>query len=522
MSHWFSTPWGDGALLGGILALALAFRLAGIMREHPWLDEVMTLFHLHEASFGEFVAGVRRTEGTASFAYLPLAWGAVRLIPGGHVLVLRGVSIALGLASLAGVYVLGYRAAGRHAAVTATLFLAVSQTHVHYSQEIRPYALLMAAAALSSIAFLNAYARPTPSKRWIALNTAANAVVVWAHMLAPLLLAAQGLTLWGLMMRRYKRWIAWGLLQMPAVILLAVLWIRTLDWELVGDVTGHVGLPGIADLRGYFHVLLGTLFHHTPDLTVFMRTGKTLELGILALGGIGLLGSAWAFVRPMRAPRAAPSMWEPRFAILYLSLWSLVPAGALFLFSYVWMPIFVVHYVIHAIMPLALLVTIGLGQLPGRWLRGGLAALLILAAAHEHLAFAGPARPNYADAFQPIVEADAGEETIVVYPPHYELTVAYNWRRLHGGRPEPRLETVEDLEVAPDLLAERSAKGRAWLLVHGRWTVPSELEERLRAADLVIERYPIPGGVRRLFVYEAAASDRNGHECVVEGRSEQP
>ena len=506
-THTFSRRC-DPILFGAVVVLALGMRLIDLERGSPWYDEVLTLYFLDADNFASFVQEQRAAEGTGSFAYLVIAWIATHYLPGDPVATLRGISIALGLFSLAGTYYMGLRTLGRYAAVTSSLLLALSLTHIFYSQGIRPYALLMAASTFASIAFLQAYAHPRVSSGWLGANTLLNVLVVWSHMLGPLLLLSQGLTLWIHRGRQVKQWLVWGACQLPGVAALGYFWIRTLDWNFVWRVAPDIPPQGLPEVLGYFHVLLGTrLERQTVGLANFMHTQVSLDTAILLGASIGLVLAAWLLIRYdiTKDPPEGQCTWDPKFALSYLFLWLFAPALILFTLDNLWTTLFFARYVFHTSIPLVLLVAIGFSRFPTPWLRNSLAGLLVCALAYQYLAFEGPLRHDYKATFNTILHADGLDDPIIGYPFYYRRTVIYNWQRLFPPTeaPIPEILWPEDRSELLKHLREHSlSHGRSWLILHEHVCAPSELETDLRNMGLDFERFRIPGGMPPIFVYE--------------------
>ncbi|MFP4172875.1 MAG: hypothetical protein ACLFV4_08180 [Candidatus Hydrogenedentota bacterium] len=508
----------DFIILGAILALGLCMRLIGITKGSSWYDEVLTLYFLDADSFVAFVREVRAVESTGSLGYLVIAWFATQYLPGDPVLVLRGISIALGLIPLAGAYYIGRQISGRYAAVISPLLLAVSLTHVFYSQGIRPYALLMAAATLASIAFLNTYANSQISKGWLGANTLLNTIVVWTHMLGPLLLVSQGLTLWICKGRQVKQWLAWGACQLPGIAALAYFWIRTIRWNHVWEVTPDIPPQGLAEVFGYFHVLLGSRHEsQTVNLADLMHTQVSLEVVILAGAIVGILGSIWLLIHcyPKRNSNNGNSPRDTRFTVIYLFVWLLAPAVILFVLDHVWTTMFFARYVFHTSVPLAVLIALGLNQFSTAWLRNGIAGILICALAYQYLAFEGPLRNDYKATFDTIREADGVDDPIIGYPFYLRRTVLYNWRRLYPASkdslpvflwPENRIEL---LKYARE---ETLSQGRSWLILHPHALSPAELEADFHSLGLDFKRFRIPGGMLPVFVYKIRNEDNTAQE----------
>ena len=137
----------EAALVGGLLAVALAVRFLGLSEGDFWNDELYTLTIVDKSPTNVQVA-VQETESSPHLYYL-LAWVWSGILGGGEA-ALRSLSAVAG-ALVAPVAYLTLRQVGlRTEALIAGALAAVSPLLVWYSQEARVYSLfaLMTAVAL--------------------------------------------------------------------------------------------------------------------------------------------------------------------------------------------------------------------------------------------------------------------------------------------------------------------------------------------------------------------------------------
>ena len=138
-------PAGINKLLIAILFLALALRLLGISHRQMWFDEAY--FYIQaEDGLGAFLEStVTPTEvGDAADnhppGYFTLLWAWMQVF-GSSTLAARLFSVFSGLGVVAFVYMLGRRLFGDQAARAAAFLTAISPFQIHFSQEVRMYAL---------------------------------------------------------------------------------------------------------------------------------------------------------------------------------------------------------------------------------------------------------------------------------------------------------------------------------------------------------------------------------------------
>jgi 4-amino-4-deoxy-L-arabinose transferase-like glycosyltransferase len=127
--------WG---LLGLLLLTAAAWRIDGLAARRLWVDERWTERFVRESeSLGEILAvGTQDDHQHPPLGYAT-AWLAARHDAGPARL--RAPSVVAGVASIAGLALVGARLFGWRAGFAAAFGMAISVYHVAYSQEARPY-----------------------------------------------------------------------------------------------------------------------------------------------------------------------------------------------------------------------------------------------------------------------------------------------------------------------------------------------------------------------------------------------
>ncbi len=218
-------PLALGAAALAVLTLALALRLTGLTAQSLWFDEGASLVRSGGASLGDWAAGLQATH--ASERYQPLYFAVLRAWRGAFgdgEAALRSLSVVCGVGAVAAVAAAGALLGGALHGLLAAALLAVSAFAVTYSQEVRPYALLMLLAALQIAAVLADLRRPQTATATRRLAWLATGVGAWAGpfaILASLALAAAHLAV----LREGRRWLGWWLpplaLALPLIIYLA-------------------------------------------------------------------------------------------------------------------------------------------------------------------------------------------------------------------------------------------------------------------------------------------------------------
>jgi mannosyltransferase len=166
--------------LGVIVALAAAIRLSTLGVQSFWLDEATTGFIVGQRSLGEVNDLVWDNE-TSPPLYYWVAWAWGNVFGTGDVS-LRLIPALAGVATIPVAFGIGRRAAGTRAGLVAAALTATSPLLLYYSQENRPYALLILFGALSVLFLQRSLA--DPSARNLAGWAAAAALGMASHYFA--------------------------------------------------------------------------------------------------------------------------------------------------------------------------------------------------------------------------------------------------------------------------------------------------------------------------------------------------
>lgn len=274
------------ALLGLVVLAGGLLRLAGI-RQNLFGDELFAYFEVHGRSLAGVFDQLRAppvafpTEVSPP-AFFVLARAADAL---GDPIALRVPSLLAGTGTIAAVWGLGRRAGGEIAGLVAAAVLALSGYAIFYSQEARPYALMMLLVALSTLGALGVAARA--GRGWWVLYAGAAVAAAYTHYTAVFALAAQaGWLLW------VRRDALRPLLAVHLAMALAYApWLPSVDAKgLRGAVLGQSFAPGS------FLTVLGHVFPGQAFLP--LETVPGLAPAVLALLGVLAAGILVARRRP--------------------------------------------------------------------------------------------------------------------------------------------------------------------------------------------------------------------------------
>jgi mannosyltransferase len=182
----------DRRLLVVLTIAAAAIRFATSDVQSYWFDEALTA-KLLSMPLGDMVSSIPHTELTPPLYYL-LAWPWAHVF-GTQEAALRAFSAVVGTAVVPVAYLAGRELMTRTAGLVAAALVAFNPLLIWYSQEARPYSLLVLLCALSLLWFARARQRRTARDLW--LWAIASALALLTHYFAAFLVVPEAL------------WLAW-------------------------------------------------------------------------------------------------------------------------------------------------------------------------------------------------------------------------------------------------------------------------------------------------------------------------
>jgi hypothetical protein len=179
-------------LLVALSLAAAAIRFATIDVQSYWFDEALTA-KLVGMPFGDMLSRLPDTELTPPLYYV-LAWPWAHLF-GTHEAALRSFSALAGIAVVPVAYLVGREAVSQTAGLVAAALVAFNPLLIWYSQESRPYSLLVLLSGLSLLFFLRGLRRRRQHDLWA--WALASQLALLTHYFAAFLVVPEAL------------WLAW-------------------------------------------------------------------------------------------------------------------------------------------------------------------------------------------------------------------------------------------------------------------------------------------------------------------------
>lgn len=280
----------EWSLLVAASAVALGLRLLRLDRSELWFDEAFAALVVMEPTRA-LLSELAGDTAPPLYFLLLRGWS---LLLGADAWTLRLFSVLCGLLAVWATFVAACRLWGARAGLASAALMAVSPLHIHYSREVRPYALLIV-FVLASLMALEAMSRSRPAS--VAAYCGATAAATWTHNYGLFLLVVLGL--WVLIRRVPAATAA----RAAGVVVAAYLpWLPVLVTQTTSGATQWVERlwvgtpPALAPLLSLAGFCIGG---HTPE---YIRTGSDavpVWLQTLAYAAFALLIGAALVRRPV-------------------------------------------------------------------------------------------------------------------------------------------------------------------------------------------------------------------------------
>lgn len=318
-----------------LLLLAAIFRWFRIESQSLWYDEGYSLVFSGGRSVWESMARIAGASGSERFqpAYFVLLhlWRAVL---GSAEFWLRSLSAILGVVAVVVVYVAAHQLLNAKAALLAGLGIAVSAFAIIYSQEVRPYALIVLVAAVQLWAAARIVSEPSATHRWKWVLWASFFVGSFCSLFMLLFSGALVASAWLCQPRRFM-WGMWGVsavFLVPASLFYAAPMLEHRDLAIsttgqpvaqnavfvaYGLLAGPTLGPSMEQLRGPDRVRV--MFRHWPALTLLACMVLAVLAAAMVSKPVGSVESCYlscvvvlGFLSSTLFALATGLSWQPR------------------------------------------------------------------------------------------------------------------------------------------------------------------------------------------------------------------
>jgi uncharacterized membrane protein len=456
---WWSRDRGSWYLVVGLVCVAAGLRILTLYRNAFWVDELDEL-----TTSANHIGSVMTTRD--GFPPLSSLLDHVWLWFGSFETV-RWLAVAYGLGAVVLLALAAARIGGRRAGVIALAIGAFSPLLIWYSQELRPYSLLMLVAAASLLALLRAVESGRRSD-WM-VYAVISALGLWTQYFYALTVGAAVIWLW---LRRRSLGNIRPAVEAHVLIFVLALPLLALVW---GDVSYQATYQASNATAEQSSFGLGALGY-----TIFsFFSGYSLGPSLRALHDQSLgaaLRSGWPWVLLFAVLVIPLSVWAIRrsrrdYGVRLLVALVVIPIAVAGLLSVVADVGFRPRYVSWCVVPLVVLAAVAIDRLDRSWFVVAMALVLGAsgwAYANRHFNAAYRTEDmreaaRLADQIDP-----TGEEPMFVAVDYMAPLAVYYSRTDRPVIPVPPIEAAEgELEAAVTLITDR-AGGDSFFLVYTR------------------------------------------------------
>ncbi len=356
-------------VLLGLLLLGLFLRIYDLGSESLWLDEVIS----SQISSNDLAHAVKAYQVTD---HPPLYFLCLHFwidLFGHSEPSMRFLSVIFGFLSIVMIYKMGALLFEEKTALLGAFILAISSFGIRYSQEARPYGLVIL-LSLCSWYFLIDHVRKKRAVVFIGyiLSTAG---LMYTHYFSCFILFAQNVYIFteSIASKKFTRgYLRKWFLAQGSLLFVYLPWIRILSGEFVKMQKGYLWIP-----KPDFFSLIGSLKEYAgsaPLLAIFILLLVLLVLSFNRAKGIKTMAEAFQSVK-----RRSLSLPKDAEGVYLLSLWFLLPLLIPFVVSqFSQSSIYWTRYTIEAMPAFYLLVAKGISSI--KYSRARASVIVIIAA----------------------------------------------------------------------------------------------------------------------------------------------
>lgn len=457
-----------------LLGAGMGFRLYKIEDESLWLDEFITWRNLDLPTLGEYIANLRTRDATFVPGYYVLVYYWAK-ITNYSTVAARLLSVMFNMGVIALVSIFALQSFGPIAGLIAGAFVALSNTHIYYAQEIRVYSLYVLASILSIIT-LDALLQNKYQKSLLLCHGMANALLVLSHYYGVLLIATEFLYLIIFHQKRIRFIIVWGCIQFVLALIL-IGWMLGIRRDVLLATTNFLRAPNPASIQYAF---------------TWVATYLPRSLYPHAWIGWILVLAIFLFLVYRRHDRIKGEQALRQWHLTVLcTMWMVVPMIIVLGVSYVVYPALMLRYMLPSSLPFFILVGGAIQAIPFsklRWIATlGVISLLVIHALEE----SRPFRPNMGLAG--ILLKQMKSETSRVLLPG---SIDGDTQRLYLNPEKDKFYTSVPIQTliptASGLLEEYSDVIALVTFDHGRGFVPNTpVEKEIGVWNMVFEKYEV-------------------------------
>ena len=399
------------------------------------------------------------------------------------------------------IFKLGRELINREVGLSAAFLLAISPFQIHYSQEARPYSLLMFLSLISIYYYIKFL--KSNNKRDVFLYILPTILSIYTHRLIFLLLIFQNIYFL-IFKRNFKQHIIWFISQFIIVmtfIFYHPFFIKRINWIMDGDfayLQHHFSFASIFEALYTFIFGFASIkpdnclpcFYVNPLIILILGT----ILGILIFLGIQRL---------FKKRNSYFDLLKENKTLTFLILYLFIPILLLYLVS-LFFPLFQVKYLIYSSTPIYILIGQGISQLKRNYKPRIIGLILVLFI----LVLGGYYQDSTKDQWKEAIDYinnNSKRNDVIIYP--YPIYVfKYYDAKIAAKRVIPDRtyypEYVSSIDEKPLIISEinqiKFKYERAWIVLPSTWEF-EDYRELTNDFEMVISEKKFKGIMIKLF-----------------------
>jgi uncharacterized membrane protein len=349
MKKYFSSP----ILVAFIILMGLIVRLYDLDGESIWTDEGHAIY-VSSLDIGELIEENSRDNHPPLYSLILHYW--MKLGPN-TAYYLRLLSVIFGVLAIFLIYKVGEDLLDKNTGLISAFFLSLSVFHIHFSQEVRSYALVVVLILLSFFLFIRLIKNPKPN--YLILYIVVSSLLVYTHFLGWFVFLTQNIFYilqFPVKKNRFKHVFIVDVI----VLILYLPWLKVM-------------ISRIFSMQEEFWVLLPTWISIPQTFLIYAGTYTFFGICLLLIFSFLCLNSLLSFSDHKFKIRRSDR--ESKYLLL---TWLWIPILAPFSLSFIITPFFISRITIGASLAFYLLSAIGLKKIPNKTLRTGLLVIILL------------------------------------------------------------------------------------------------------------------------------------------------
>ena len=467
-----------------IIAVGSFLRIYDLGAESLWADEVISVDFSSKSVTSIIIQSPFRDNP-------PFYWVILHywMIPFGiSEVAVRSLSVVLGIGAILITYFIGRELFSQRVGLIAGFLSAISYFHIFYSQEARPYALMLFLSLLSYFFFIKILKQD--KKSYYIGYFLANLLLGYTHVYGFFTMASQ-ILFFVFFWSKYKVQ-RWKLIATLVATFFGLVPLAFLLGHRALTVAAHGFWTPVPTLRSIFNTFtMYAGYGYRSDTYILLLF--FLVLAFIGLFSVTRTGGKWILRKPLYSLKGL--RWKIGFESTYewilLAMWLSCPIAISFIISHSITSIYQAKYTIGASPALFLLIAKGVSTInTKKWLYSILLVIIILSSFGLHTYYVRDVKTQWREAAY-LVEVNSNKGDVIVFCAEYGGTPFDYY--YHGDLPEFGIRKNANTKQVENFVNDVvSGRDRLWLIWYQAG--PALLRNYLTDKYAILLEKPFEGG----------------------------